>query len=57
MPADKLVKVHGNVLVVQLGPHDVVPVLQQAGQTKEHQEWVAGTKLGRRGQAADLKNK
>ena len=52
MPAHKLVKVHGNVLVVQLGPHDVVPVLQKTGKAEEHQERVAMAKLWGRGQAA-----
>ena len=28
MSTDKLVKVHGNVLVVQLRPHDVLAVLK-----------------------------
>ena len=32
-------------LVVQLRPHDVFPVLEQAGQAKEHQERVPVPKL------------
>merc|ERR1712045_913433 len=45
--SDHFVKEHGNILVVQLSFHDVVPVLEQASQAQEHEERVPVAKLGR----------
>ena len=55
MPTHKLVKIHGNILVVQLGPHDVVPVLQETGNAEKHQERVSLAKLWWWGKAAKKK--
>ena len=66
MAPHELIKVHCNVLIVQLGPHYVISVLknkfrglhytagseylQETGEAEEHEERVAVSKLRRRRQ-------